>query len=499
MNGFIKSITISNFKCFKEETINFGDLTLIAGLNNVGKSTIYQILLLLKQSYYKNFFLQYIQKNGPVLDLNGEIIQLGNAEELFNNFKDDKISISINFFDESKLCFSYKLLRITMEDSHSILILDTVKIETTDKDKMIISLDFERRNEHYYIKATNCLQFENYNLMLMIEKYIKQNFKEFDENKDIYLLQTVEFEQIKKISTMLSLIEKIEIDIKYIRNCIAEKYRFLFEDTNFKLFLEKEGYFENKDVRNQTFSLISSYSKIKRMFVYFIEELMVINPFRGEPKRVYIETEYKNPLLVTTKNFEKTLIYKHYEDETKVKKGTLTEALKYWLSKILDNISSFNINVLVEGLVSETFITEGEKDIAITNVGFGISQVLPLILKVLMHDFCIIDEPEVHLHPALQSKMADFFIEMIKLNKQLIIETHSDHIINRIIYHKLLKENKNKQINMLWVEKDQNSNNSTIREIEYDELGYMKNQPEGFLDETEKNVEKINKIRMENL
>ena len=235
------------------------------------------------------------------------------------------------------------------------------------------------------------------------------------------------------------------------------------------------------------------------MFVYFIEELMVINPFRGEPKRVYIETEYKNPLLVTTKNFEKTLIYKHYEDETKVKKGTLTEALKYWLSKILDNISSFNINVLVEGLVSETFITEGEKDIAITNVGFGISQVLPLILKVLMHDFCIIDEPEVHLHPALQSKMADFFIEMIKLNKQLIIETHSDHIINRIIYHKLLKENKNKQINMLWVEKDQNSNNSTIREIEYDELGYMKNQPEGFLDETEKNVEKINKIRMENL
>lgn len=502
----INSITISNFKCFKEETICFGDLTLIAGLNNAGKSTIYQILLLLKQSMSLEMLIQRVKKDNPILELNKNIIQLGNAEELLNDPKNDKISITINFIENTKIQFVYKLLQIEKQNTHSFLILDSVEIEDVsegknNKENTRSFLRFERRNENYYIQAKNALIFENYNLYNLAKEYIKQEINKITDKHptdDNYFLETVEFTDIKHIYIIYSLVDRFEVDIKYIKNCIKEEFKDFFSDNKFDVFLEKKGYFEDTGADEKTFNLVSNLHIIRSFFMHFLDHLTVINPFRGEPKRIYIETEYKNPL-VTTGYLDRRLVYKYDSDKSESKKGTLAEALKYWIPQILIDIDSFNVNVLVNGLASETFISVGKKSIAIPNVGFGISQILPLILKVLANDFCIVDEPEVHLHPALQVKMADFFIEMIKLKKQLIVETHSDHIINKIIYHKLVEGNKDKKINMLWVEKNKDGNNSSIKEIKYDELGYIQNKPEGFLDETEKIIEKINKIRIENL
>jgi predicted ATPase len=213
---------------------------------------------------------------------------------------------------------------------------------------------------------------------------------------------------------------------------------------------------------------------------------------------IYVETEYKNPLLSINRNIKKVVPYAFDQKNKSITKGPFKVALQYWIPKLIQNIESLKVNIIVEGLIFETIVREKGKNISISNVGFGISQILPLIVSVLMtpeNSLCIIDEPEVHLHPALQSRLADFFIEMINLKKRIIIETHSEYIINKILYHKLLNNEYN--IGMLWVAKE--GMESEIHVMESDELGYIVNKPKGFLDENDDIIQRLNDERSKRL
>lgn len=69
------------------------------------------------------------------------------------------------------------------------------------------------------------------------------------------------------------------------------------------------------------------------------------------------------------------------------------------------------------------------------NVGFGLTQILPIIVATLAAksgDLLLIENPEVHLHPAGQAMMGNYLAEVAKSGVQVIIETHSDHVLNGI-------------------------------------------------------------------
>jgi hypothetical protein len=73
----------------------------------------------------------------------------------------------------------------------------------------------------------------------------------------------------------------------------------------------------------------------------------------------------------------------------------------------------------------------------LVDVGYGISQVLPVILDSIefdsqKRDFLLIQQPEVHLHPRAQAELGTFYFNEIKPNKRILIETHSDHLIDRV-------------------------------------------------------------------
>ncbi len=68
------------------------------------------------------------------------------------------------------------------------------------------------------------------------------------------------------------------------------------------------------------------------------------------------------------------------------------------------------------------------------DVGYGVSQVLPLLTELLRPDApstFLLQQPEVHLHPSAQAALGTFFCQAAK-GHQLIVETHSDHLINRV-------------------------------------------------------------------
>lgn len=69
------------------------------------------------------------------------------------------------------------------------------------------------------------------------------------------------------------------------------------------------------------------------------------------------------------------------------------------------------------------------------HVGFGLTQVLPIVVAVLsaeVGDILLIENPEVHLHPAGQALMGRFLADVARAGVQVIVETHSDHVLNGI-------------------------------------------------------------------
>jgi predicted ATPase len=73
--------------------------------------------------------------------------------------------------------------------------------------------------------------------------------------------------------------------------------------------------------------------------------------------------------------------------------------------------------------------------IDLTSVGVGVSQVLPVILlclKSMPNAVILLEQPELHLHPAMQLKLADFLLACTQTGRQIIVETHSEHLVNRL-------------------------------------------------------------------
>ncbi len=69
------------------------------------------------------------------------------------------------------------------------------------------------------------------------------------------------------------------------------------------------------------------------------------------------------------------------------------------------------------------------------DVGYGVSQVLPVIIELLRKDappVFLLQQPEVHLHPSAQAALGSLFCRVASLRQQLIVETHSDHILDRV-------------------------------------------------------------------
>lgn len=99
---------------------------------------------------------------------------------------------------------------------------------------------------------------------------------------------------------------------------------------------------------------------------------------------------------------------------------------------------------------------KGNNKISIADVGFGVAQIIPILFKVIciaeksyfenpvenfLSSILIIEEPEINLHPALQSKLADMFVDAARtFNIQFIIETHSEYLIRRLQYLTAKKE-----------------------------------------------------------
>ena len=134
--------------------------------------------------------------------------------------------------------------------------------------------------------------------------------------------------------------------------------------------------------------------------------------------------------------------------------------------------------------------------VTIADVGFGVSQLLPiLVLGLRSHESSILllEQPEIHLHPKLQANLADFFLTLAIQDRRLIVETHSDHFINRL-RRRIAEDSTDglrNKVSILFVHPPQDEQGATIEPLQVDRFGVIENWPPNFLPEAADEAEAI--------
>jgi predicted ATPase len=258
-------------------------------------------------------------------------------------------------------------------------------------------------------------------------------------------------------------------------------------------------------------------NSINNIKEYFQKNIFYIGPLREEPHLQYesridnaqnIGIKGENCAGVIYQNKKIKVMYinpKYFEHNNKIERNfcDLLDSVNEWLRYIgvADSVFvNFNGRYGYELKIKTINKVKGND---LTNVGVGVSQVLPIILECLLASegtTIIIEQPELHLHPAMQSKLTDFFVATILCNKQLIIETHSEYIINRLRLRaiNLLNEKPiNNYIKIYFTEnlqenyKNYKKGNTLFRPLEINEYAAMSDWPEGFFDESSKIADEI--------
>ncbi|MFP2203964.1 DUF3696 domain-containing protein [Enterobacter ludwigii] len=124
------------------------------------------------------------------------------------------------------------------------------------------------------------------------------------------------------------------------------------------------------------------------------------------------------------------------------------------------------------------------------NVGFGLTQILPIIISCLTAkegDLLIIENPEVHLHPKGQAMMGEFLAEVANTGVQIIIETHSDHVLNGIRRSVKSKGIDDSKVAFYFFN-NRTFNESQIISPQIDENGRIDHWPNGFFDQFDKDI-----------
>ncbi len=111
--------------------------------------------------------------------------------------------------------------------------------------------------------------------------------------------------------------------------------------------------------------------------------------------------------------------------------GYLSNQVNHWLEFILPGNSVYSYPSGDDNLMTLAFGKGNRRHKS--NVGFGVSFILPIIVAGLIAkkgDILIVENPELHLHPKAQSNFMYFFAKVASSGVQVVIETHSDHIVN---------------------------------------------------------------------
>ncbi len=518
----LHGIELENFKAFgKRARIPFAPITLIFGENSAGKSTILQALNLLKQTRESR------EIGAPLLPRaeNG-IVNLGSFwEMIFNHdlertlsirvetkvdktsqfplaFRKDKIGIELSFkiSSEEKVVFLDQIKIYYGEPSNFIAEFQ-LSDETIEPEEFLMmgffrdSSEFSR-SKLSAVKCTRLTKDPNYwePEFKWYEKYKEQILQQLEERLEDLEHSNERFSRNRdrREERFISLKNGIELLRSEPK---LETYVSKRHSDEMNTILGLQGFLPIRIMSDRRNSWISELrpSGVLRTYRFdaallaeaagrgleqALKILFSMGPFRKTPERWYIfqgtspqDVGYQGDLLPD-------LLFRRPE---------LVGEANEWLKKL-----DMGYKLRVEPVQTDSgdlfevrlIDTRRKKsvNVALPDVGFGISQLLPFVVQSLVpgKQIISIEQPEVHIHPRLQADLGDLLAEAIKRHqKQFIVETHSEHLILRLQRLVYKGEIKPEDVSVIYVSRGPEG--AKAERLRLDEEGdFIDEWPNGF-------------------
>lgn len=373
----------------------------------------------------------------------------------------------------------------------------------------------------------------------MHKKILINNFKCFSEHTEIELgliSVCLGSNSVGKSSVIQSCIMQRQIYEKMIKEGVDENNRVVVQLNDvYGLHLgDAEHIKSSKEledvilgVDNYEFRLHSSQKSPYEMEVPIGENEKKINIKEGifSERFYYLNAERLGPRnyqIIDSKNLSNCGVYGentvHFLSENSFEKVDdercykldrektvqyVAKQIEYWMDYIIPgiNIRANDVNELRLSKIQFQQTALDTDFLSPYSFGFGISYVLPIILTGLIApkgSMFLVENPEAHLHPKGQSHIGYFLAMMAFAGVQVVVETHSEHVLNGIRIA-ALKEGKRPEdiaINFFSIENNGTVNTiHKVKRIELNERMDVKNWPEGFMDQEEEDLRMLRELR----
>ena len=224
-------------------------------------------------------------------------------------------------------------------------------------------------------------------------------------------------------------------------------------------------------------------------FENLFDHVYPLGPTRVQPKRTY-HWDDKDPTDVGLwgDKVVDALLCAHMRRVKISKKGkeaTIEDRISEWLQK-MGLAYSFSLNP-IGALKDDNYEVQIQKSatspvVTLVDMGYGLADVLPMLVLCYYTpegSTLILEQPGIHLHPKVQSQLADLLIEVVTERKlQILVESHSEHLLTRL--QRRIAEKKIAQDDTALYFCRNNDGFSTIERLEVNEFGEIKNWPENF-------------------
>lgn len=500
----INKIYFSNYKAFETGELELAPITLLIGANSAGKSSLLQLILLFAQSF------QSTDDYAGAFKLNGKYVSLGEginilreknqSNELYVRFnlKPIKYPLGENIA-EAFLEYAFAISRFGTKSDGGDSPIYELAGKGAENPALFESALTELTNEFKELEKSE--EFRKSGTNSGIGKFFnKAKLKELSDlvsmcaHADPALLidgvgYTFYFDDssgeihVKKINIYCKDVELIsfsnrrpngypasDLSSDYFDESVLSRYRVKFGRNRridgFKLAsidpLRRRSFFGSEIVASVE-GILERIFEISTTAVesYFKAGLINhVSPLRAFPQRYYmIDQSYTRESLNTKEGDSLADALKRNPE--------IRKSVNTWLSK-------FSLNVDVEALkdiIHSIKINQNDLQLDLTDVGFGISQVLPVIVQGFLSkpsSITIVEQPEIHLHPKMQAELADLFIDIANSSKKsLIIETHSEALLKRL--RRRISEGaiSSTDVSIYFIHgKDPESASATLRKIE---------------------------------
>lgn len=553
----IENFYAYNYKSFVNFKLDIANINILLGSNSCGKSSIANLLLMLSQT------ADSVHSYDSIFRLNSSKSSLGEAINIFPDKKEDK-QITIGWsIDNLVVSNKFTILSIPilcdLFDTHVREITRTIRRyfwnkahEREDRiEQFLEKLNFASE------KIANNFQYDMHgnefgwseeleeNILRQIRvvnKTIKEFQNEYYELRDVTPISPIRFKELfsvlkerEKLDEHDTLSKKIEYTIAFNSNlneCELRGFKlynnkgkclvYISLNDSGKISVSSEVY-PNEYLKSSrldivrgmnTSSLIllkdrgfdfyggNPFSNLIRQVIagsskLFVQELSGakinhVSPLRAFPQRYYLlEKSAMHNTLNANDGSQLAEILKN--------NPSVTEKVNAYFKDFDIKISTAKTNDIIHRIT----VKQNNVTMELTDVGFGISQVLPILVQAILcpkDSITIIEQPEIHLHPKMQAWLTNALVKIsVNDNKKFIIETHSETIIKRL--QLLLLDpsvNFDKEMLHLYHLERNDKGNTTLSDVEFDDSGEIA-WPHGFMDQEIQDAIKLQEFRVKKL